>query len=112
SENIAKVCKNIVHILRATTAAIGKGRMAEAIVLSPFLSIAQNLIGTSGFFELFFGLGIAGIFIRMKLHRQFAIGFLDGIRIGVTSNAQNLVIIPLTRHIIPWFAILISEQRI
>ena len=72
--------------------------MAVTVVELAFLRIAQHLVGLGGFLELGLRLGIADVAIRMILHGQLAIGLFERVVVGVSRDAQNLVIVPLAGH--------------
>ena len=51
--------------------------MAETVIRFPFMFIGENLVSFLDFLELFFSGFTIRIAIRMILHRQLAVGFLD-----------------------------------
>ena len=79
----------------ATTArpALFKGSMAEAVIGRALFGILQHIISLIQFLELGFGFRIALIAIRVPLHRELAVGFLEVILARIARDAENLVII-------------------
>src|SRR5678816_3528354 len=67
--------------------------MTESVVLRSPLRVAQDGIGLGGFLELFFRFRVAGVAIRMELHRQLAVGALDFLVGSAPGYAQNFVVI-------------------
>ena len=71
--------------------------MPELIVGTAFLTIRQDLIGLSRLLELGIGVRIIRIAVRVILHRDPAIGFLDiRLRSGAV-HPQHIVIVAF-RH--------------
>src|SRR5580698_79946 len=81
------------------TALVGRfeARVAVLIIDRALACIAEHLGGLLGFLEFVLGLVIAGIAIRMELHRQAAIGLFDICFGGRLRDIQNFVVIAL-RH--------------
>ena len=76
------------------SAAVLKGGMAVAVVGGALLRIRQMLVGLVELLEARFGLLVAGMPVRMALHRRLAEG---GLQLGFARrprNAQRLVEIP------------------
>jgi hypothetical protein len=67
--------------------------VTEAVISGPLVGIRKNRISFAALFEPFFGVGIIGIAIRVKLQRQLAIGALDLLLAGSTGNPEDLVVI-------------------
>ena len=67
--------------------------MSIAVILRPFVRIAEDFISFCGLLELFFCGFIAGITVRVELHGYLAVGFFDLICRGPFRNAQHFVII-------------------
>jgi hypothetical protein len=68
-------------------------RVSELIVASPLFAIRENLISFGALFELFDGLGVARIAIRMIFDRQLAIG-RGNVAVGsVALQAKDFVVI-------------------
>jgi len=68
-------------------------RGAVLVIVCPLLRIGQDLVGLVDLFELFFGRFISGIFVRMVLVREPAIGALQLRVSGVPVNAEKSVVI-------------------
>ncbi len=71
--------------------------MAELVVGGALLRIGQHIVGLLGFLEPGFGLVIVLIAVRMVLHRETPVSFLQISFVGVPGYAQNFVIIAF-RH--------------
>jgi hypothetical protein len=69
----------------------------QAVVGSPALGIAQNLISGVDLTDLLFGLAIVRIAIGMMLEDELPIGFLDVIIGNVARHTEDTIIIQ-TRH--------------
>ena len=67
--------------------------VAETIVQAALIPVGQHGVRLGGFLELFFGSRVAGIAVRMVVERQFAVGALDILFLGVALNAENLVVV-------------------
>jgi len=97
--------KNIERIVRAAVTAhataLGEGLVAEAVVRGALVGAAEHLVGLAQLLELVLRRFIAGILVRMVLHRQLAVGLLDLLRGGAAFDAQDVVIIAFgRRHLI------------
>ena len=76
-------------------AAIGEGRMAEAVVGRALLAVREDLIGLVDFLELDLGFLVARIAVRVVLHRELAEGGFH-LRLGRgLRDAEDLVIVAL-----------------
>ena len=80
----------LVPVLRALRAELGKER-ADAIVKDALVGIGKDGVGLSGLFEFFFGGGIVGITVRMKLQGQLAISALNFLIVSGAGDAQHFV---------------------
>jgi hypothetical protein len=69
--------------------------VAETIVHRAFLRVAQNAVCLCCFLELLLSVFVAGISIRVVLERKLSIGALQRGFVGVSLNAQDLVVISL-----------------
>jgi len=68
-------------------------RMAELVVLGPFLGIGENLVGLGDLLELLLGLLVPGVLVRVVLDGQLAECLLDlGVR-GVAVDFEDLVVV-------------------
>ena len=82
---------------RPAGAAIGEGRVAEAVVGGALLAVGEDLVGLVDFLELDLGVLVAGIAVRVALHRELAEGGLQLRLAGGLADAQDLVVVAL-RH--------------
>ncbi len=83
---------------RGRAPAVLEGRVPVAVVGGALLRVHQHLVGLAEFLESLFGLVIAGILVRMKLDRKFAVGSLDFLFGGLAANFQDFVIVALGGH--------------
>ena len=67
--------------------------MAELVVGRALLRILQDLVGFVDFLEILLGPGVAGIAIRMELHRLRAEGLLDRPVVRALGDTQCFVIV-------------------
>ena len=72
-------------------AAILERRMAEAVIGRALLRILERVISLDDFLELVLGIAIAGIAVRMELHRKLAIGALERRLVGALRHAEHFV---------------------
>src|SRR5262249_40876732 len=79
----------------AAERALIESGMAVLIVGGAFLGIGKDFISLAELLEFFFGCLVAGIFIRVILDGELAIGLFDFVRSGVFFEAEDLVIIAL-----------------
>ena len=82
----------------AAAAAAGAGARVEGVVAvlvvgGALLGVAQNLIGMAELLEIFLGGLVAGVFVRMKFYRLFAVGFFDFVVVRAARHAENFVIV-------------------
>ena len=83
AKNFAENIERIVKVCAATAArarARVEGRVAVLVVSGALLRVAQNFVGVAQLLELFLGRFVARIFVRVKFHREAAVGFLESIR--------------------------------
>ncbi len=69
--------------------------MAEAVVGGALLGIRENRVRLGGFLEVVFGGLVAGVAIRMVLHRELAVGALDVAVARRPGDAEHFVIVAL-----------------
>lgn len=74
--------------------------VTKLIIARPLLFIRQNFVRLRNFFELFLRSLIARIFVRMILHRQLAVSFLDFIIGSVFGHSQNFIIISFCHNLL------------
>ena len=75
--------EDVPHVLELGTAAPTRtvhSRMHEPVIPRPLIGIAQDVIGSCGFFELLDGLLITGIAVGMVLERELLVSLLDFLR--------------------------------
>ena len=85
--------KGRAKVTTATLAAhsAGKGVVAILVVGCFLLIIFQDVIGFVDFLEVFFGLGVILVRIRVQLTRFAAVGLFDFVRRGPFRDAQHIV---------------------
>src|SRR5699024_8745983 len=103
SEYITKLFENVLHghaaMSSKTTMAIYAG-MSVSIITGTLISVAQNFICFSRFFELVFCHLIIRISVGMIFHSYFTISCLDFTVIRGSSYSENLIIISLRHKIL------------
>src|SRR5690349_4714594 len=74
--------------------------MTVLIVDGSLVGFAENFVSLLGFLEFLFGFLVAGIAVRVVLHRQTAIGLLD---VGLGRGARNIehLVVIAFRHFPP-----------
>src|SRR5579864_4534198 len=92
-ENVAEVLENTRIKTGAAARSAAQSGMPEAIVHCALVRVSENRIRFADFFELFFGVGIVGIPIRMVLQSQLAVSRLEFHFCDRTGHSQDLVII-------------------
>ena len=83
----------------AVHAAILEGRMAEPVVGRALLRILQRLVGFADFLELVLAGVVAGIAVRMKLHRELAESSFQLLLVSALLDPEGFVEISL--HFFP-----------
>ena len=73
--------------------------MAVGIVGTPVLGVGKDLVGLRELLEAFFGPAIPGVGIRVVIAGEAAVGLLDLRLRRLLGDAQNLVIVALSRQI-------------
>src|SRR5713101_7172023 len=71
--------------------------MAEPVIGGALLVVLQDVIGLADVLELLLGGFVSGIAVRVKLHRELAVGSLQPIGIGRFRHAKDVVKV-LLRH--------------
>ncbi len=79
-------------------AALLERRMAEAVIGGALVAVLEDLIGLVDFLEPDLALGIAGILVRMPLHRELAERCLELGFVRVAFDFEGFVIAALGRH--------------
>ena len=85
TEEIAQDVADI-YVGRVKSGSILQALMTEPVVSRALLRIAQDGVGFSRFFKLFFGFAVAGISIRMMLQRELAVRALYGLIVGLATD--------------------------
>ena len=75
-----------------------KSGVAVAVVPLALRLIGENFVGLGGFLEPAFGLGVAGVAVRVILQGHLPIRLLDVIGPGILLQAEYLVIVALRGH--------------
>ena len=76
-------------------AALLEGGVAEAVIGGALVAVLEHLVGLVDFLEAMLAVAVAGILVRMQLHRELAIGALE-IGIGrYALDSQHLVVTAL-----------------
>ena len=83
--------------MRTARPALLEGRMAEPVVGRALLIVLQDVVGFVDLFELMLAVLVAGIAIRVPLHRKLAVGSLEIASVDGALDFKNFVVIPL-RH--------------
>jgi hypothetical protein len=100
AEDFAEDVERIVKVAIAETAAARaharvERRVAVLVVGGAFIRVAQRLVSLAEFLEFFLRRMVARIFVRMKPHREPAVGFFDAVGSFLAGDLQNFVIIAL-----------------
>ena len=66
---------------------------AEAVVVRPLVGIREDPVGLVDFLEALLGLRIAGVLVRMELHRELAVHLLQLGLARVLRDAEHLVVV-------------------
>ena len=67
--------------------------MAVLIVGRALVGVRQNFVSLFGFLELLLGFRVVRIAVRMKFHRELAIGLLDVVIRRIAIDAEHFVIV-------------------
>jgi len=98
TEDVAELFKDVRDVVKALAAsapeAALEGRVAEAVVLSALVRVAEDFIGLGRFFEFFFGLFVPRVLVRMVLHGELAVGLFDSDLIRGAFDFEDFVIVP------------------
>ena len=82
------------------------------VIQATFLGITQDCIGLVDLLHFFYSLIIIVVFIGVMLHGQIAVGLFDGGFVGVSIDAQNLIIITLCHRASSHMQLMITPSRI
>jgi hypothetical protein len=78
AEDLAEHIEGIVEATATsggTAHAAGEGGVAVAVVSGAFLLVAEHVIGLADLLEFAFGALVIRVFVRVKFHRELAVGF-------------------------------------
>ncbi len=98
-ENIAEdVGKGIGEAAETRTSGAGPcagihAGVAEAVVGGALVAVGQDFVGFLRFLEMFLGLGVVRIPVRVPLHRELAVRLLDIVVGGVPVYTEHFVIV-------------------
>jgi len=90
TENIERIMKTTAAETRTSR---GEGGVAETIVGRAFIRVDEDIVSFAELLKFFLGMGVIGIFVRMKLDRELAISALDFLLGNVVLNTENFIII-------------------
>jgi hypothetical protein len=79
----------------AERCALTESGVTKAIVGGSFIGVHQHVVSFAKFLESLFRLRVVRILVRMKLHREFAVGALHFFRRGGAFDTEHLVIVAL-----------------
>ncbi len=98
AEDLAEEIEGIVETSGAGAGiALGEGGVAEAVVRGALLVVHEDVVGFAQLLEALLGVRIARVFVRVKLHRETAVRFLDLLGRGGPGDLKNFVIIAFGR---------------
>jgi hypothetical protein len=92
AEDILKAAKATTETAMPATHRWVDTRMSKLIIGSPFLAVAEYLIGLFGLLEFRLPL-LSGVAIRVVLHRHTAVGFFQIGLAGIAIHPEHFVII-------------------
>src|SRR6266581_1844284 len=90
TENIERIMKTAAAETRASR---GEGGVAETIVGRAFIRVDEDIVSFAELLKFLLGMGVIGIFVRMKLDRELAISALDFLLRNVVLHTENIIII-------------------
>src|SRR6266568_4050055 len=93
AEDFAENIERIVKTAAETGATLSKRSVAETVIGGAFVRVHKNIVRFPKLLEFFLRMRVVGIFVRMNLDRELAIGTLDLFFRGVSRDAQHFVII-------------------
>src|SRR5690606_8973139 len=82
----------------ATAHAVLERGVAVLVVHAALAAVREDLVGLLALLERSLGLGVAGVAVRVVLHRAAAIGLLEFILGGAACNAEDFVIVALAHR--------------
>ena len=104
AENVAEPTEDVFEAgedRRGESAGRGAAEacMAEPVVDMPLVGVGQHAVRFGGRLELFLGVPVSRIAIRVVLQRQLAVRALDRLIVGSLRDTEDLVVVALTH---PW----------
>ena len=72
--------------------------VTEHVIRPPPVGVVKDLVGLRRFLEPCLGFWVAGIAIRVKVHRKLAKGALQLFRRNTAGNPEDLVVVALNRQ--------------
>ena len=99
AEDVAEdVAENIANVLKARTGvapahAVLEGGMPLLVIHAALAAVGQDFVGLLGFLERCLGTLVAGVAVRVVLHRRAAVSLLQVIVAGIARHAQYFVIV-------------------
>ena len=85
--------------------------MPELIVGSALVAVGKDVVGFGGLLELFIGLGVIRIPVRVVLHGNPAVGLLDFLFVCAFADAEHFVVVAFCHNPFRMKAKLRKQQR-
>ena len=92
AEDVAEIGEH-VRIKTAKAGACTHARVAESVIVCPFLRVTQDRVRFGRFFKPLFSFFVSWIAVGVVLERQFAISAFDFLIARVARNAKDVVIV-------------------
>jgi hypothetical protein len=93
-EDIGKMAEDVADVVEAVEALALEAGMAESVVESPLLGVAEDLVSLGSFLEPFLGF-VAGIAVGMELQGPLPVSGLDLTVAGLALEAQDFIVTAL-----------------
>src|SRR5262249_7017724 len=100
AKNVAKQVEDRCRVAKHRSAVVFEPGVPVAIVALALVATAQDVVGFGRLFKLLFRLLVADVAVGMILHRQLAERAFDVLFARILSDAEDLVVVPLTGHLI------------
>src|SRR5512139_1513282 len=97
-EQVAEGGEDIVEAAEAGKTATLEALMTELVVDAPLLWIAKHFVGLGRLLEPLFRLFISWIPVGVMPQRELAVGFLDLVLAGVSTDTEYLIVVPFTHR--------------
>ena len=99
SEDLAEEVERVMEARAGPGPGALERGVAEAVEGSALVRIDQDVISLRKFLEVFLGLGVARIAVRVVLHGELAVGAFEFLHAGAAGNFEDLVrILAMTRR--------------